>query len=167
MNKQSRPLIIGIGNRFRSDDAVGIVVAQGVADRLGGKVDVLLHRSDPAYLLDVWQQRELVIAADAVNEDQQPPGKIYFWDALRSDIPASELLISTHSLGLASAVELAKSLQQLPENLWLCGINCQQFDMGERLSAEVAAGAELLIESLIQRLNHYLDGRTTEEKENA
>lgn len=167
MNTQAQPLIIGIGNRFRSDDAVGVVVAQAVADRLGDRVELLLHRSDPAYLLDVWQQRELVIVADAISEDQQAPGKIYFWDALNGGIPASELQISTHSLGIASAVELAKSLNKLPENLWLCGINCQQFDLGERLSSEVAASAEVLIDTLTQRLNHYLDGKTSEEKENA
>ncbi len=167
MSTASRPLIIGIGNQFRSDDAVGVVIAEGIAERLREQVELLIHKGDPAYLLDAWQQRDLVVVADAVNEDGQAEGKIYFWDALNGKIPASEIQVSTHSIGVASAIELGKCLAQLPDNLWVCGINSHQFHMGEQLSVEVTESANVLIDALSKRLQVYLSDKRTEEKSNA
>jgi hydrogenase maturation protease len=131
-------LVIAVGNRFRRDDAAAFAVAQGL--RAAG-VDVLEAEGEPVELLDLWQGAREVVVIDAVSTGA-PPGTIHRLDAGEGPLPADLGVASTHALGLAEAIELARALGRLPERLLVIGIEGADFSAGEGLTPAVALAAE-------------------------
>ena len=128
------PLVIGIGNAARGDDAAGLIAAR----RLGG----LEHEGDPLGLLDVWDGVGLAVVIDAVSSGAEP-GTIHRFDAAAAPLPALlRTSTSTHAVGLAEAIELARSLGRLPDRLIVYGIEGERFEAGTDLTPAVAAGTD-------------------------
>jgi len=153
---KSPVLIIGIGNPDRGDDAVGVIVAQRLRQRLPAQVPILQTTGDPGFLLAAWSRRqadpptggqtaETVILIDAVHSGA-PPGTIHRLDAHESPLPANFFRCSTHALGLHEAIELARALGQLPPKLIVYGIEAKDFTAGTGLSAPVEQAAHQLVD---------------------
>ena len=62
-------------------------------------------------------------------------------DASERPLPADLFRASTHHVGLAEAVELARALGRLPARTVVYGIEGGSFAVGEALTADVAAAA--------------------------
>jgi hydrogenase maturation protease len=78
----------------------------------------------------------MVILIDAVSSGGRP-GSIYRFDAHKQPLPSRFFHYSTHAFGVAEAVELAKTLGQLPQSLIVYGIEGKCFDVGVGLTGEV------------------------------
>jgi hydrogenase maturation protease len=141
------PRVLGIGNAARRDDGVGVWVAQRLATRLGEGADVRVLGDDGFALLDALAGVEAAILIDAVQSGAAP-GTVHRFDAACEPLPSTLLRCSTHALGVAEAVELARALGQLPARLAVYGIEGADFGIGEGLSAPVAAAAAALVEEL-------------------
>jgi hydrogenase maturation protease len=137
---QSLPLIIGIGNEYRGDDAVGLVVARRLRERLVDSVKVLEHGGDGAALTEAWRGAETVIIIDAVASGAAP-GAIHRFDANKRTIPKGAFRCSTHAFGVAEAIELSRALGELPRSLVVYGIEGKNFAAGVGLSPEVEKAA--------------------------
>ena len=88
-------LIIGLGNDYRSDDAVGRVVARKLgAESLDG-VRILEESGEGAASMDAWRGADFVILIDAVHSGAKP-GTIYRIDAHAEEILRSFFHYSTH-----------------------------------------------------------------------
>ena len=61
-------------------------------------------------------------------------------------------IASTHALGLAEAIELARALDRLPARLELYGIEGARFEAGAGLTPAVAPAVEALCGELCERL---------------
>jgi hydrogenase maturation protease len=133
-------LILGCGNPDRSDDAAGILVARRLRE-LGIEAQEL--GSEMLTLIDAWSDRADVIVIDAVMSGA-PPGTITIWDARTSPLPVGQFRCSTHALGVAEAIELARALDCLPCKLIVAGIEGIRFEHGESPSAEVVEAVERL-----------------------
>ena len=134
-------LIIGLGNDYRSDDAVGRVVARKlVAESLDG-VRILEESGEGAASMDAWRGADFVILIDAVHSGAKP-GTIYRIDAHVEEIPRSFFHYSTHAFSVAEGVELARSLGELPPRLVIYGIEGKNFESGIGLSPEIETAAE-------------------------
>jgi hydrogenase maturation protease len=134
-------LVIGLGNDYRSDDAVGRVVARKLgAESLDG-VRILEESGEGAALMDAWQGADFVILIDAVHSGAKP-GTIHRVDAHAEEIPRSFFHYSTHAFSVAEAVELARALGQLPQRLVIYGIEGKNFESGIDLSPEIETAAE-------------------------
>jgi hydrogenase maturation protease len=134
-------LIIGLGNEYRSDDAVGRVVAQKLrAESLDG-VRILEETGEGATLIEAWRGADLVILIDAVHSGANP-GTVYRIDAHAEEIPRSLFHYSTHAFSIAEAVELARALGQLPPRLVIFGIEGKNYESGVGLSPEIETAAE-------------------------
>ncbi len=142
--------IIGCGNLDRGDDAAGVMVARRL--RVLG-IDADEQSGDSVSLMDSWQGFETVIVVDALCSDHAP-GEVRIWDACASPLPKAALQCSTHALGLYEAVELARTLDRLPDKLLIYGIEGKQFAPGARPSAEV----EKAVESVAQHIVELLQG---------
>lgn len=59
-------LVIGVGNAYRGDDAVGLVVAERLSALAPPAVEVIGHPGDPVSLMDSWDRRH-VFLVDAVT----------------------------------------------------------------------------------------------------
>jgi hydrogenase maturation protease len=129
-------LLIGVGNEFRSDDGVGILAARRILEKnLPGVVTVECD-GEAATLLDAWAGMKTVVIIDAVSSGASP-GTIHRIDARRQSVSQELFPFSTHALGVAHAVELARSLGKLPVNLIIYGIEGEQFAPGSKLSPKV------------------------------
>lgn len=132
------PLVIGLGNRLRGDDAAGPELARLVAGRRP-EATVVEHEGEPTGLIEIWDRAPLAIVADAIAPAGNP-GRIERAIggsaplAFRTATPAS-----THALDLAGAIELAASLGRLPARLVIYGIEGERFDLGAPLSPRVTA----------------------------
>jgi hydrogenase maturation protease len=142
------PLIFGIGNRERGDDGVGRQVAARLAS-LG--VAAIEHSGDGADLLTLWPAGQAVIVIDAM-ESAGAPGTIRRFDAVAAPLPAGVFTLSSHALGLAFAIEMARALGRLPPALTVIGIEIEQARTGAALSPAVAAAADRLAGELMAEL---------------
>lgn len=133
-------LILGCGNPDRADDAAGLLVAARLRD-LG--IDAHEHSGDMLALMDEWSREEEVILVDAVVSGAAP-GAITTWDARQAALPPDYFPCSTHALGVAEAVELARALGRLPRRLIVYGIEATNFEPGGSLSSGVAVAVERL-----------------------
>ena len=132
-------VIIGLGNEFRHDDAVGLVAAR----RLHG----LEHEGDIGDLIASWEGLESVILIDAVSS-AAAPGTIHRLDVSVSPVPRRLFQNSTHALCLADAIELSRVMGTLPGEVVIYGIEVRDTTAGIGLSPEVTKALEALITEL-------------------
>jgi hydrogenase maturation protease len=154
MKAQSpKTIFIGVGNPFRSDDGVGRAVVRRLSGRIPVGIKVLEETGDGAELLEAWQGAERVILVDAVQSGA-PPGTIHRLDAKLEKLPSWFSHSSTHSFGVAEAIELARTMGDLPPGLVVYGIEGLDFSAGTALSPEVAevvsSAANLILQEILQ-----------------
>jgi hydrogenase maturation protease len=97
---------------------------------------VLEREGEPAGLIDAWNGAEALWLVDAVSSGS-PPGTVHRIDVAEQELPSDLFRASTHHLGLAEAVELARALGRLPERVVFYGIEGGSFDAGEGLTPAV------------------------------
>lgn len=145
-------LVVGIGNEYRSDDGAGLLVARRVRAAGLGRVEVREEGGDVGDLLASWSRSDSVFLVDSVRSDSSP-GTIYRFDARAAQLPSIFVPhVSSHSVGLAEAVELAQALDELPLRLIVYAIEGADFSSGTRLSAAVQAAIPAVAERLIGEL---------------
>ena len=141
-------VLIGLGNRDRGDDGVGLAVAERVADLAGPDLRVVLREGDPLGLIDEWANAERAIVVDAMRSGAAA-GTVRRLDATEEPLTASSSA-SSHGAGLAEAIELARALGRLPRALTVYGIEAGSTEPGEGLSeacaAAVGAAARAILE---------------------
>ncbi|WP_372592631.1 hydrogenase maturation protease [Actinotalea sp.] len=134
-------LVVGLGNADRGDDAVGPVVAAGIAGLGMDGVDVLVHE-DPTGLLDLWLAYDGVVVVDAIRTGA-PPGTIVTMEVGPRAGPVADKAWArtgrggTHAFGLAAAIELGRALGRLPDRLVVVGVEVAVTDHRPGLSREV------------------------------
>ena len=147
-------LLIGIGNPLRRDDGAGLVAARRLRERLRPEhatsaPDGVEHADctgELTALLELWAGRERVVVFDAASAPALLPGSVLRLDGCRDPLP-SHPARSTHALGLAQAVELARALGALPERLTVYAIGAADFGHGEGLSADAERGVTAAVEA--------------------
>jgi hydrogenase maturation protease len=149
---EPRLLIIGVGNVYRSDDAVGILIAQKLKKMGSEGINIIEQSGEGTSLMDAWKEHVRVIVVDAVSSGA-PPGSIHRLHASRESIPSKFFSCSTHDFGVAEAIELARTLDQLPGDLQLYGIEGKNFKPGEILSAEVEQAMESVTQEIFQTIS--------------
>ncbi len=140
----SRALVIGVGNAYRRDDALGLVAARRLGAAACGTVTVVEASGEGAALMDAWEGAETVILIDAVCSGARA-GTIYRVDARAEAVPPRLFRHSTHAFNVAEAIELARALNRLPRRLIVLGVEGKDFDAGVGLSPEVERAVQELV----------------------
>jgi hydrogenase maturation protease len=143
--------LIGIGNSWRGDDAVGLFVAEQLGARRRDDIAVIVHEGEPIELIDTLALIDEVWLIDAVASNAAP-GTIHRLDASASELPAGLFGISTHRFGLPETLELARALGGLPARVRVYGIEGDRFDTGGALSPAVHAAAAALTTELLDEV---------------
>jgi hydrogenase maturation protease len=145
--------LIGIGNRFRRDDAAGLEVVRRL--RLAHPPGVILieQEGEPGSLIESWSSADEALVIDGVSSGSTP-GKVHRFDVTDAPLPAEVFNPSTHAMGLPEAVELARELDRLPGRLVVYGIEGENFEAGEGLTEPV----QKTVEKLVLDLYHELTG---------
>lgn len=142
------PLIIGCGNEHRGDDAAGPLVARRLRE-LG--VRAREESGEGLALIESWSGAAHVILIDAVITGA-PAGTVTVFDPRLGPVPHTPRA-STHSFGVAEAIELARTLDRLPPALEIYGIEANQFEAGSEPSPEVLAAVERVAQEVLQCTN--------------
>lgn len=139
-------IVAGFGSEYRHDDGVGPLVAERAVVQmpLSNYVGPL---SDPLDLLGVWNNADMVIVVDAVNSGAAV-GTVHVLEVDVKDVSEFESgadpfasLSSTHGIGFAGVLRLARALGQAPRRLVVVGIEGERFDLGQGLSESVETAA--------------------------
>jgi hydrogenase maturation protease len=132
-------LIVGVGNQHRGDDGVG----REVARQLGLRQDATVMECDgePARLVAALAGATRAFIVDAADFGAAA-GTILRVEAGAGPVPAALGSVSTHGLGVAESLELARALGQLPPRCVIYAIQGTEFAPGSGLSAVVAAAAD-------------------------
>ena len=141
---------MGAGNRWRRDDAAGLLVAA----RLRGTIpaEVVEHEGEPTALLNVWDGADALWLVDAVSSGSVP-GTVHRLDASTEPLPAALFRASSHLVGLGEAVELARALGRLPPHVVFYGIEDESFEAGDELTPAVAAAVTQVAEALAREIS--------------
>ncbi len=99
-----RILVLGLGNDLMGDDAVGILTANELKERLRGKADVVSTALYGVALMELFIDYDRAIIIDAAQTGDHPPGTVF-------EIDPSELrpvsIPSPHYAGLPEMIDLA------------------------------------------------------------
>ena len=124
---------IGVGNEYRQDDGLGILIARDLGLRhLAGAWVAEIPR-DTTHLMNLWPGADIVFVFDAVYSGGTA-GAVYRLEAVKESLADDLFQLSTHALGIAQAVELSRVLSQLPAELIIFGIEGKNFGQGQGLS---------------------------------
>ena len=147
--------VIGIGNLSRGDDAIGILAARRIRVELP-EVQVIESDGDITELLDCFRHFHSVYIIDAISSSspasQKTGGNIFEFDAIQGTLPNSDLLVSSHVLGISQAIELARVLGVLPSQLRVLGVEGASFVMGEGISKEADLAIDRVASRMIEKI---------------
>jgi hydrogenase maturation protease len=144
-------LVIGIGNELRGDDAAGIYAARRIREQNLPDVAAIENSGDGARLMEMWKNQDKVIVFDAA-QSEAAPGTLHRYEAHRHSLPADIFGFSTHTIGLAEAIELSRALGELPKSLIVYGIEAKNFEMDHPISPEVHAAIDMLVKETTEAL---------------
>ncbi len=142
-------LILGLGNELLSDDAVGILAARVLKERLRDKAEVVESSLSGMALLDLLIGYERAILIDAVKTGRTPPGTI-------SELSPADLgavaAPSPHYAGLPELIATAQALNlNFPKEIKIFAIEVEDpYTIGRGLSPTVAQALGKLI-PLVER----------------
>jgi len=137
-------VVIGVGNSDRGDDAAGRRVAAALRSTLPNEVVVVESDGDPAAIMDAWEGADRAVLVDAMVSGAAP-GTVRRIDATDHPMPVAVQLASTHGMGAAEAIELARALGRLPGRLVVYGIEGISFHPGGEITPEVMEGCEVAV----------------------
>ncbi|MGZ8715982.1 MAG: hydrogenase maturation protease [Gaiellaceae bacterium] len=139
--------IVCVGNRWRSDDAAGLEVAGRLRGTLPAGVELSEREGEPTALIDAWEGADALWLVDAVSSGAEA-GTVHRLDASERELPAGLFRGSTHHVGLAEAVELARALGRLPRRTVVYGVEGGSFEVGDELTPAVAAAVGRVAEAV-------------------
>lgn len=151
MSEHAAILVVYCGNDLVGDDAFGPMVYRAVGTLPG--VDQVNLASAPARLLDALAAtRELLVIVDVLATEDLPSAGPELID---EEYPAGEALplwcemsTSTHGLGLAQQLELARVMNLLPPRVRLIAAAGSRFATGVGASAMIRAMVALAAERI-------------------
>ena len=147
----TRTVVIGIGNRLRGDDWAGIAVAERLRDRVPLGVDVVSCHEEPSRLMDAWEGADSVVLIDTVSSGA-PAGTLHRFEAGDEAIPARTFRSSTHAIGIADTIELARALGRLPRRVRVYGIEAGSFTTGAEPTQAVESAVAFLVKDVLHDL---------------
>ena len=142
--------VVGLGSTLRRDDAVGLRAAQYLKHAAGAAVTVVEEERDGAALMQLWKSADVVILLDAMASGNDP-GTVWRFDAHARCLPQG-WRTSSHAFGLAEAVEMARTLGDLPGKLIIYGVEGGDFSPGVGLTPAVEKAAGELVSRVMAEL---------------
>lgn len=147
----ARQVVVGVGNRFRRDDAAGLEVADLLRAHAPDGVEILTLEGEPTVLLELLADADLVVLVDAVAAGGEP-GEVRRFDATDEAVPGNVFGASTHAFGLGETIELARMLGRLNARVVVYGITGEEFVAGEGLSPSVTYAVGAAADAVLREL---------------
>jgi hydrogenase maturation protease len=143
-------LVIGIGNAFRCDDGVGLVVAHEITRLELPGVEVITSAGEPGAILEAWADADLAIVVDAASGgDDVKPGRVRCWAPGSASVCGA---MSSHSFALGDVYALGRALDRAPQALVVVTVDAADLGMGSGLSASVAGAVPAAVAMVLDEL---------------
>lgn len=147
-------LVVGLGNRWRGDDAVGPLVLDGLR-ACCVEVEYLESPGDSLTLINAWESREQVWLVDACCDTALDDGELITIDDALVDTDALRTLrhpTSSHVLDLQQAITMSLAMANAPQQLSVYAVVGSQFDPGSEPGPAILAAIPLLVTKLAQQI---------------
>ncbi|MEU5872150.1 hydrogenase maturation protease [Glycomyces sp. NPDC047369] len=132
--------IVGIGNKYRQDDRVGLAVVDRLREQgVPPWTRLAVCDGEPSRLVELWSFAVLAIVVDALEVRSPVPGRIHRLDV--GAVAAGESPSASRGPGLGTAVRLACEVDRMPERLVVYGVEMDEYGFGMRLSGPVRRAA--------------------------
>lgn len=165
-------VVVGMGSEWRRDDGVGPAVARLVAQRC---VEGTLHcrvvtpLGDALDLLGHWDGADLAVVVDATRSDlpsgsvsrielEEPPSgcspEVPIANGTTSGVREHPVVgrgvSSTHGIGLAGVLRLARAVGRAPVRAVVIGVEGEDFGHGTELSPAVSMAVDRAAEAVVE-----------------
>ena len=151
MSDAPRRVVFGLGHPDRGDDAVGRLVARRLRQMLPDDVAVVEQDGDAAALVPALRAQDAVWLVDAACSGA-PAGTVHRLDCAAGHAPPPGPAASSHGLGVAEALALARALGSLPQQCVLFAIEGAEFTPGAPPGAAIVAAAQAVAERIAAEL---------------
>jgi hydrogenase maturation protease len=147
-------VVIGIGNPLMGDDGIGLAALQRIH---AWEFEPFVERVDGGTwgmnLLQFIEEARRLLVLDAIEAGLEPGSLV----ALEGDeIPRFlSTKLSPHQIELREVLALAELRDTLPEEVVAIGIQPGRVEMSERLSPEVEARLDDMVEMCMERLRSW------------
>lgn len=102
-----RTLVLGLGNEYAGDDAVGVLAVRALNAELAGRADVVESAASGLALLEIFAGYDRVVVVDSIRTDHSPAGTII--EAGLDELgPATAP--SLHQAGIPELAQVARRL---------------------------------------------------------
>jgi hydrogenase maturation protease len=149
--------ILGVGSPFGDDRAgwaaVALLAANPLVANSTGQIEVRTLDRPGSLLLAEFGKSDAVILIDALCSGAIP-GTILRLEA--DAVCAARSLLSSHGLGVAQAVGLARQLGELPAQFVFFGVEVEHGFAGKGLSPAVTAALPQLVEQVVQQVEAWM-----------
>jgi hydrogenase maturation protease len=100
-------------------------------------------------LVELMKGASVVILIDAARGGKTP-GSVYRLDASVSPIGAQVFPRSSHAIGVAEAIELARAMDVLPATVIVYGVEVGNTEVGQPLSPPMGEALDHVVKQIIQ-----------------
>lgn len=147
-------LVLGLGNELLGEDAVGIMAARALKDKLRGQADVVESSLSGLALLEHFIGYDRAIVIDAVKTGHHPPGTIVEMGPGDLD-PA--IAPSPHYAGLPELLALAKQLNlDFPKEIKIFALEVEDpYTIGGKLSEPVSRALKELVRRVYAQVHRW------------
>ena len=149
--RPARVVVAGLGSGFRRDDGAGPLVAERAVTR-AGRGTVIGPLADPLDLLGEWDDADLAVVVDAVHSGRVPGTltTVELVDGPDGELPGGHRgSSSTHGIGLAGVLRLARAVDRGPRRVVVVGIEGDDFSQGTGLSPAVQAAVPAAVSCVV------------------
>ncbi len=147
-----KTLVLGLGNPLLGDDAIGLVVAGRLRERLRDRGDVLVQEEEAGglRLMERLTGFQSAIVVDAIVTGG-PPGTIRRLSS--GEIPTQRTAVA-HGIDLPRALELGRALGlEMPSRVRVVAIEAESvLEFRNGLTPAVAAAVEPAVEAVLEEL---------------
>jgi hydrogenase maturation protease len=154
-----RTLVLGLGNEYAGDDAVGVLAVRVLRDELAGDADVVESAASGLALLEVFAGYDRAVVIDSIRTGRRPAGTI-----VEAGLAELGLAIapSLHQAGIPELAAVARRLGMgFPDRTRVLAVEVAgPLMFGTPLSEPVAAAIAPLGQRVLDQVRRWASADT-------
>lgn len=159
----SNTLLLGIGNIFLGDEAIGVRIIEAIEKRfdIPAGLDVIDGGTSGMEMLQDMANRDHLIVVDAVSSQKHAPGAVVLLKDEQVPVMFTTK-ISPHQLGLSDVLSALTMTDEFPKKLTLVGVVPESLEFNQSLSETVQNAFDKALDQVLTLLKE--DGYELTEK---
>lgn len=148
-----KKLIIGLGNEYCGNDALGIIIARKLKNIMADW-DLKTGAFSGINFVEEIEGYDWIVVIDNLYKPDLPDGLVI--ELKIEDFAGVKSFSYIHSLNFASAIELGRHLElKLPENIRIFGITVnKKGDIGQEIEQSLIAKIDTIVQDIIKRIKN-------------